>query len=138
MSTTETLVARGKQLAAGAGALATAVALGATLLAAPAQAAPGPAKPFGVVTAKTGLSQRQYPSTDSSVRGHLHHRAQVGLVCKVRTQSVGGNTVWYLTREERASWVAAKYVTNSGYVKYCKDVQRVRVQPNHAAKHAVG
>ncbi|MFC9229176.1 SH3 domain-containing protein [Streptomyces decoyicus] len=138
MSTTETLVARGKQLAAGAGALATAVALGATLLAAPAQAAPGPAKPFGVVTAKTGLSQRQYPSTDSSVRGHLHHRAQVGLVCKVRTQSVGGNTVWYLTREERASWVAAKYVTNSGYVKYCKDVQRSRHEPNHAAKHAVG
>ncbi|BDH11721.1 SH3 domain-containing protein [Streptomyces hygroscopicus] len=138
MSTTEILVARGKQLAAGAGALATAVALGATLLAAPAQAAPGPAKPFGVVTAKTGLSQRQYPSTDSSVRGHLHHRAQVGLVCKVRTQSVGGNTVWYLTREERASWVAAKYVTNSGYVKYCKDVQRNRLHPNHTAKHAVG
>ena len=92
----------------------------------PAQAAPGPTKPFGVVTAKTGLSQRQYPSTDSSVRGYLHHRAQVGLVCKVRTQSVGGNTVWYLTRQERASWVSAKYVTNSGYVKYCKDVQRSR------------
>ena len=69
MSTTENLVARGKQLAAGAGALATAVALGATLLAVPAQAAPGPAKPYGVVTAKTGLNQRQYPSTDSSVRG---------------------------------------------------------------------
>ncbi|KOG40105.1 hypothetical protein [Streptomyces decoyicus] len=138
MSTTENLVARGKQLAAGAGTLATAVALGATLFAAPAQAAPGPTKPFGVVTAKTGLSERQYPSTDSSVRGHLHHRAQVGLVCKVRTQSVGGNTVWYLTRQERASWVAAKYVTNSGYVKYCKDVQRNRLHPHHAAKHAVG
>ena len=59
-------------------------------------------------------------------------------MCKVRTQSVAGNTVWYLTRTERASWVSAKYVTNSGYVKYCKDVQRSRVQPNHAAKHAVG
>ncbi|MFG2830482.1 SH3 domain-containing protein [Streptomyces sp. NPDC048434] len=139
MSTTDLLVARGKQLAAGAGALTAAVALGATLLsAAPAQAAPAPNKPFGVVTAKAGLSQRQYPSTDSSVRGYLRHRSQVGLVCKVRTQSVRGNSVWYLTRNERPAWVSAKYVTNSGYVKYCKDVQHTRVQANTPAKHAVG
>ncbi|MCZ1011147.1 SH3 domain-containing protein [Streptomyces lydicus] len=92
-----------------------------------------------MVTAKTGLSQRQYPSTDSSVRGHLHHRAQVGLVCKVRTQSVGGNTVWYLTREERATWVSARYVTSNGPVRFCKDVQRGRLLlPPGAAKHAVG
>ncbi|MGY5125223.1 SH3 domain-containing protein [Streptomyces nigrescens] len=139
MSTTDILAARGKRLAAGTGALATAVALGATLFAAaPAQATPGPAKPYGVVTAKTGLSERQYPSTDSSVRGYLRHRAHVGLVCKVRTQSVGGNSVWYLTREDRGAWVAAKYVTNSGRVKYCKDVHRTRVQANHPAKHTVG
>ncbi|MEU8785435.1 SH3 domain-containing protein [Streptomyces sp. NPDC048637] len=139
MSTTDLLVARGKQLAVGTGALATAVALGATLFAAaPAQATPGPAKPYGVVTTKAGLSERQYPSTDSSVRGYLRHRAHVGLVCKVRTQSVGGNSVWYLTREGRGAWVAAKYVTNSGHVKYCKDIHRTRVQPNHPTKHAVG
>ncbi|MFI2186755.1 SH3 domain-containing protein [Streptomyces sioyaensis] len=138
MSTTENLVARGKELAAGAGALAAAVAVGATLFAAPAQAAPGPLKPYGVVTAKAGLSQRQYPSTDSSVRGYLRHRAQVGLVCKVRTQNVRGNSVWYLTRSERPAWVSAKYVTNSGFVKYCKDVQHHRVQPSNPAKHAVG
>ncbi|GFE26284.1 SH3 domain-containing protein [Streptomyces libani] len=139
MSTTDILAARGKRLVAGTGALATAVALGATLLAAaPAQATPGPAKPFGVVTAKKGLSERQYPSTDSSVRGYLRHRAHVGLVCKVRTQSVGGNSVWYLTRAERGTWVAAKYVTNSGQVKYCKDIHRTRVQTNHPAKHTVG
>ncbi|AWN25957.1 MULTISPECIES: hypothetical protein [unclassified Streptomyces] len=139
MSTTDILAARGKRLVAGTGALAAAVALGATLLAAaPAQATPGPVKPFGVVTAKKGLSERQYPSTDSSVRGYLRHRAHVGLVCKVRTQSVGGNSVWYLTRAERGTWVAAKYVTNSGQVKYCKDVHRTRVQTNHPAKHTVG
>lgn len=142
MSTTESLVslaARGKQLAAGAGALTAALAVGATLFAAPVQAAPGPLKPpYGIVTAKKGLSQRQYPSTDSSVRGYLRHRAQVGLVCKVRTQSVRGNSVWYLTRGERPAWVAGKYVTNSGYVKYCKDVQHARVQPNNPSKHAVG
>ena len=139
MSTTDIIVARGRRLAAGTGVLATAVALGATLLAAaPAQATPGPPKPYGVVTAKAGLSERQYPSTDSSVRGYLRHRAHVGLVCKVRTQNVGGNSVWYLTREERATWVSAKYVTNSGRVKYCKDVHRTRVQPKHTAKHVVG
>ncbi|WP_414505439.1 SH3 domain-containing protein [Streptomyces sp. NEAU-L66] len=139
MSTTDILAARGKRLVVGTGALATVVALGATLLAAaPAQATPGPAKPFGVVTAKKGLSERQYPSTDSSVRGYLRHRAHVGLVCKVRTQSVGGNSVWYLTRAERGTWVAAKYVTNSGQVKYCKDIHRTRVQTNHPAKHTVG
>lgn len=139
MSTTESLVARGRQLAAGAGALTAALAVGATLFAAPVQAAPGPLKPpYGIVTAKKGLSQRQYPSTDSSVRGYLRHRAQVGLVCKVRTQNVRGNSVWYLTRGERPGWVAGKYVTNSGYVKYCKDVQHARVQPINPSKHAVG
>ncbi|MGW1790272.1 SH3 domain-containing protein [Streptomyces tubercidicus] len=135
MSTTDFLAARGKQLAVGTGALATAVALGATLFAAaPAQATPGPPKPFGVVTTKKGLSERQYPSTDSAVRGYLRHRAHVGLVCKVRTQSVGGNSVWYLTTHaERGTWVAAKYVTNSGRVKYCKDIRHMRVQPKHPA-----
>ncbi|MFE1174928.1 SH3 domain-containing protein [Streptomyces sp. NPDC058773] len=139
MSTTDILAARGKRLAAGAGALATAVALGATLFAAaPARATQGPDKPYGVIIAKKGLSVRQYPSTDSSVRGYLRHRAQVGLVCKVRTQNVGGNSFWYLTREERGAWVSAKYVTNSGRVKFCKDVHRTRVQPKHPTKHAVG
>ncbi|MEE4419749.1 SH3 domain-containing protein [Streptomyces bugieae] len=141
MSTTEFLAVRGRKLAAGAGALTTAVALGATLSAmAPAQAAPAPtAKPYGVVTTKMGLSERQYPSTDASVKGFLRHRAQVTLVCKVRTQPVGGNSVWYLTGEGRGTWVAAKYVTNTGNVKYCKEVQRSRMAPhNNAAKHAVG
>ncbi|GAU67385.1 hypothetical protein SSP35_04_04740 [Streptomyces sp. NBRC 110611] len=149
MSTTDILVARGKKLAAGAGALTAAVALGATLsIASPAQATPGPpsttAKPYGTVTSKKGLSARQYPSTDSSVKGYFHRGMQVGLVCKVRTQPVGGNTVWYLTREERAAWVAAKYVTNSGHVKYCKDVLRGGIHPGSdhynrdLAGHAVG
>ncbi|MEU9121531.1 SH3 domain-containing protein [Streptomyces sp. NPDC048506] len=144
MSTTEILVARGKKLAAVTGALTAAVALGATLsVASPAHATPEPIttmKPYGTVTAKMGLSARQYPSTDASVRGYYRHRAQIGLVCKVRTQSVGGNSVWYLTREERGSWITAKYVTNAGYVKYCKDVQRGGIRPGsgNAAKHAVG
>ncbi|MCK7624836.1 SH3 domain-containing protein [Streptomyces sp. RS10V-4] len=147
MSTTEVLAARGKKLAAGAGALSTALALGATLLvAAPAQAKPqpqprpqpqtGPAKPYGTVTAARGMNERQDPSTDSAPRGYLRNRTQVGLVCKVRAQNIRGNDVWYLLREHRSTWVSAKHVTNTGYVKYCKDVQRNRVQPGDAAKYA--
>jgi hypothetical protein len=135
MSTTDILVARGKQIAAGAGALTTAAALGATLLAAtPAQAA-APAKPYGTVTVK-GLNERQYPSTDSAVKGTLGYHAQVGLTCKVRAQNIGGNTIWYLVRG-RSTWIAAKYVANTGYVKYCNQVQR-GAQANSAAKHAMG
>jgi hypothetical protein len=135
MSTSDILVARGKTLAAGAGALATAAALGATLLAAaPAQAVP--AKPYGTVTVNS-LNERQYPSTDSSVKGILHYRAQVGLVCKVRAQNIAGNDVWYLVRGPRATWIAAKYVTNTGYVKYCKDVMPSRT-PDAASKNAKG
>ncbi|MEV0372144.1 SH3 domain-containing protein [Streptomyces sp. NPDC050636] len=138
MSTTDILVARGKRLAAGAGALTTAVTLGATLLAAaPAQATPSKSKPYGTVAAKGGMNERQYPSTDSSVKGFLPHRAQVGLACKVRAQNVMGNTVWYLTRD-RKSWVSAKYMTNTGFVKYCKDLSRNRVEPSGVAKNAKG
>ncbi|MFJ6753098.1 MULTISPECIES: SH3 domain-containing protein [unclassified Streptomyces] len=137
MSTTDILVARGKQFAAGAGALTTAAVLGATLLAAtPAQAA-APAKPYGTVTV-TALNERQYPSTDSAVKGTLRYHEQIGLVCKVHAQNIAGNSIWYLVRDRSATWVSAKYVANTGYVKYCKDVQRGRVQPNSTAKNAMG
>ncbi|KUL38410.1 hypothetical protein ADL22_18525 [Streptomyces sp. NRRL F-4489] len=148
MSTTEVLVARGKKLAAGAGALSTAVALGATLLAAaPAGATPqpqprpqpqtaGPAKPYGTVTAARGMNERQDPSTDSASRGYLRNRERVGIICKVRAQNIRGNDVWYQLREHRGGWVSAKHVTNTGFVRYCKDVQRNRVLPGDAAKHA--
>ncbi|TJZ44031.1 SH3 domain-containing protein [Streptomyces piniterrae] len=144
MSTTDILVARGTRLAAGAGALTTVVALGAALLAAaPAQATPAKPKPYGIVTAKGGVNERQYPSTDSSVEGHLGHRAHVGLVCKVRAQNVMGNTVWFLTRDgvrggRYPTWVSAKFVTNSGAVKYCKDLSRSHMEPIDPAKPGNG
>ena len=138
MSTTDILVARGTRLATGAGALATVVALGAALLAAaPAQATPSKPKPYGTVTAKGGVNERQYPSTDSSSKGYLRHRAHVGLVCKVRAQSVMGNTIWFLTRDGvrggiRQTWVSAKFVSNSGAVKYCKDLSHSHMEPSEA------
>ncbi|WP_328321335.1 SH3 domain-containing protein [Streptomyces sp. NBC_00388] len=124
MSTTAVLrTARGRNIIAGAGALTTALTLGATLMAAaPAQADP-PRTPYGTVTSPTGLIQRQYPSTDSSVRGSLRYREQVGLRCKVRAQNIDGNTIWYLLRDSN-TWISARYVDNHGYVNYCKDVQR--------------
>ncbi|MEK2477285.1 MULTISPECIES: SH3 domain-containing protein [Streptomyces] len=153
MSTTDVLVARGKKLAAGAGALTTAVALGATLFAAtPAQATPhplpspqsqpfpqeltGPDYTYGTVTAGRGMNEREYPSTDSASRGYLRNGARVYLVCKVRAQNIRGNEVWYLVRGGRRTWIAAKHVTNTGAVKYCNDGRRDRVQGNEAARHA--
>ncbi|MFE4018827.1 SH3 domain-containing protein [Streptomyces sp. NPDC059101] len=150
MSTTDVLVARGKKLAAGAGALTTAVALGATLLvAAPAQADPqprpqpqsgtekltGPATAYGTVTAARGMNERQYPSTDSASKGDLRNGARLYLVCKVRAQNIRGNDLWYLVRGSRRTWISAKHVTNTGFVKYCKDGLRDRSQTHDSAKH---
>ncbi|MCX4722356.1 SH3 domain-containing protein [Streptomyces sp. NPDC090052] len=138
MSTTAVLrTLRGRNVIAGAGALTTAVALGATLMAAaPAQA--DPHGPYGTVTARTGLIERQYPSTDSSVRGSLHFRQTVALKCKVRAQNIEGNTVWYLLRD-RQVWVSARYMDNHGFVKYCKDVDRSsREMLNSVPKGAMG
>ncbi|MEV6793554.1 SH3 domain-containing protein [Streptomyces sp. NPDC051320] len=125
-----------KTLTVGAGALATAATIAATLLAAaPAQAAP--TQPYGTVTARTGLNMRQFPSTDSSTRGVLAYHQQVGLQCKVRAQYIDGNTVWYRLRTSH-NWISARYVANTGYVPYCKDVLKSDFAPDLAAQHAMG
>lgn len=114
------------RIIAGASALTTAVALGTTLLgatAAQAATTATPARPYGTVVAGDGVIQRQYPSTDSSVKGSLAYRQQVGLRCKVRAQNIAGNDIWYLLRDN-SNWVSAKYVDNTGVVSYCKDVLR--------------
>lgn len=126
---------RGRKIITGASALTAAAALGATLFAAApaAQAAPAsPERPYGTVTAGDGVVQRQFPSTDSSVKGSLHYRQQVGLRCKVRAQNIAGNDIWYLLRGP-STWVSARYVDNTGYVAYCKDVLR----SSAAVKNAV-
>lgn len=106
---------------ASATAAATVAAVLTTLAvtAAPAQA--HPTEPYGTVVSRSGLNERQYPSTDSHVVGSLGHGARVGLKCKVRAQDINGNTIWYLLRRNHA-WVTARYVANHGYVPYCKNV----------------
>ncbi|WP_263168412.1 SH3 domain-containing protein [Streptomyces sp. SCSIO ZS0520] len=136
MNSVATIAARGARLAA-AGGLVSAMVFGATAgIGATAQAAVpsgeqavmAPAKPYATVTTKAGLNKRQFPSTDSSVRGFLPYRAQVGVVCKVRAQNIAGNDIWYLVRDKSQPWISAKYAANTGYVKYCKDVLRSKVR----------
>ncbi|MFI9328866.1 SH3 domain-containing protein [Kitasatospora sp. NPDC052868] len=79
-----------------------------------------PSEPYGTVVSNDGSNVRQFPSTDSSVIGTLPSGAQVGLRCKVRAQDVLGNDIWYLLRD-REGWVAARYVDNTGTVRFCKD-----------------
>lgn len=121
-------------------ALAGAVAMGGTLLAAvPAQAAP--ALPYGTVVTAAGVNVRQFPSTDSSVVGFLANHTQVGLTCKVRAQDIDGNTIWYLMRgASHERWISARYVANTGTVSYCNAVltgaMNLQVQGQHP--HAKG
>ncbi|ARZ72084.1 SH3 domain-containing protein [Streptomyces sp. HU2014] len=113
---TQTLVARGM-------AVSVAALTGAVLAAGPAQSAPVPARPSGTVVSVSGVNERHFPSTDSSVRSTLLRGVKVGLRCKVRAQNIGGNNVWYLLRD-RATWVNSAYITPAGAVPLCKDVNR--------------
>ncbi|MFE7182537.1 SH3 domain-containing protein [Streptomyces erythrochromogenes] len=81
-----------------------------------------PSQPFGTVVSTAGVNLRQYPSTDSSVVGNLTHGAEIGLHSKVHAQTIDGNSIWYLLRDE-AVWVAARHVDNTGEVPLAKDVQ---------------
>ncbi|SDD72832.1 hypothetical protein [Auraticoccus monumenti] len=61
----------------------------------------------------TALVARKGPTTaDARTGATLAQGATVRLVCKVDSQSVGGNTRWYWTTDGR--WVSARYVTNVG------------------------
>ncbi|GHC46515.1 SH3 domain-containing protein [Streptomyces cinnamoneus] len=103
-----------------AGVIAAAALGGSLLAAAPVQAAP-PGRPYGTVVASTGIVERAFPSTDSSARGMLKFHGQAALRCKVRAQEVGGNPIWYMLRD-RTTWVAAKYIENTGEVSFCRTV----------------
>ncbi|MFI9240476.1 SH3 domain-containing protein [Streptomyces sp. NPDC053079] len=128
-----TFAIRSRKVSAG---VIAAAALGGSLLAVPAQAAP-PTRPYGTVVAGSGIVERAYPSTDSSVRGILKFHGQAALRCKVRAQDVGGNPVWYLLRD-RATWVAAKYIENTGEVPVCKAVNHKALDDAPETRAAVG
>ncbi|GAA1522232.1 hypothetical protein GCM10009730_32680 [Streptomyces albidochromogenes] len=81
-----------------------------------------PQQPFGTVVSNIGVNLRKYPSTDSAVTGTLAHGAQIGLRSKVNAQVIDGNGIWYLLRD-KAVWVAARHVANTGQVPLSKDVE---------------
>jgi len=104
----------------------------------PAAQAAHPHRPFGVVTARTGLNVRDCPSTDCSVRGVLRHHQKVGLDCKAHAQNVKGNSLWYRLRGSRNAWVAARYVHNVGFVPLCKDRYRSALNDTVESRKAMG
>ena len=125
-------------------ATASAVLLGGSLLgASTAQASSSaepsawPQKPYGVVTAKSGLNVRQYPSTDSSVKYVLPYHAKRGLDCKIRAQIINGNPYWYKLRDSNY-WISARYVHNVGHVKLCKDRYPSSLTDSPKAREAMG
>ena len=128
---------RARRIAAGSGAAAV-VVLGSPLLAAAAPAqVTAPVQPYATVTSQSGLNERQYPSTDSSVVNILEYQDQVGLRCKVRAQTIAGNDVWDLLRATQA-WISAGYVVRTGTVPYCKDIQVNRLTHTPQATDAMG
>ncbi|MER8090967.1 SH3 domain-containing protein [Streptomyces sp. NPDC058316] len=128
---------RAQRIAAVSGAAAT-IVLGAPLLAAAAPApASFPVEPYATVISQSGVNERQYPSTDSSVLGILNYADQVGLRCKVRAQDIADNSVWYLLRDEQA-WISARYVVQTGTVPYCKDAQPMGLTNSPQAADAMG
>lgn len=64
----------------------------------------------GRVTAT--LTARSGPTTADARRTTYRPRKTLQIQCKVTSQSVGGNTLWYHTAQ--GTWVAARYVSNVG------------------------
>lgn len=119
---------------------ASAVLLGGSLLgasAAEATVTADPHRPYGVVTAKSGLNVRQYPSTDSSVKYVLPYHAKRGLDCKIRAQVIDHNPYWYKLRNSNY-WVSARYVHNVGHVKLCKDRYPSTLTDTERSQNAMG
>ncbi|WP_354637332.1 SH3 domain-containing protein [Kitasatospora camelliae] len=80
-----------------------------------------PSEPFGTVVSDIGVKVREFPSTTSSQIGVLPSGFKVGLQCKVRAENIDGNDIWYLLRD-RPGWVAARFVANTGNVKFAGDI----------------
>ncbi len=73
-------------------------------------------------TGKTtaAVTKRKGPATADSAQGSLAKGKTFSITCKVRSQSVSGNNIWYFTPDRL--WVSARYVTNVGAAPgYCTD-----------------
>jgi uncharacterized protein YraI len=75
----------------------------------------------GRVVAATSLSVRSGPTTADARVSSAPRGALLPLVCKVNSQVIDGNPLWYqLTGDGPGQWVAARYVSNVGSAPpYC-------------------
>ena len=111
------MMKRALSIALAAGSLA--VAAGATMAVAPAQAETVGVY-HGKVTATSGLSVRAIPSNSGDPVGALRAGQRFDIRCKVHGRSIGGNNLWYLVDGTKTHWVSARYVANVGYAPdYC-------------------
>ena len=81
-------------------------------------AAPSPGPVQGQVISRTSLAVRARPTTQSKEIGQYSTGAQVSLDCKVHSQDVAGNDLWYKLYD-RSGWMSARYITSRGSVPWC-------------------
>ncbi len=76
----------------------------------------------GTVNADDGLVAHYVPSAAAPKYGSYGDGTELSLVCKVRSDSVGGNDRWYLVKGSARRWVSARYVDNVGAApRFCGD-----------------
>ncbi|MGC5346360.1 SH3 domain-containing protein [Streptomyces sp. DT24] len=83
------------------------------------QADPSAAYAKGKVISKIPLNVHSRPTTSSPVIGTIPPGTIITLVCKVRSERVDGNDIWYKLGGSRTGWVTARYVENLSPVPYC-------------------
>lgn len=68
--------------------------------------------------ATTAVSKRTGPTTSDSTAGSLVKGGGVDIICKLESQKVSGNKLWYWTKDHK--WVSARYIDNVGKAPiYC-------------------
>lgn len=67
---------------------------------------------LATVKTTTRLTERKAPSTLTPKVGSLAARTSLKIVCKVNSQNVAGNTIWYYTTT--GHWISARYAANVG------------------------
>ncbi|MFJ3638500.1 SH3 domain-containing protein [Streptomyces sp. NPDC090108] len=68
----------------------------------------------GVVTAENGLWLRDRPDRGSRRVRFLAKGQTVSIYCKSGSETVDGNSLWYLLTDGTWSWGAARYIDNVG------------------------
>ncbi|MEU5151177.1 SH3 domain-containing protein [Streptomyces yangpuensis] len=71
-----------------------------------------------IVSPGKGLGVRSGPGTKYAQKGKLKTGSVVALQCKVNSQKVDGNSIWYKLADG-SGWIAARYALNLDKVPFC-------------------